>query len=452
MKKHHCPPVPMTITRFSRDRIELKSTSDASVFVKIPSIAGIYLLVIGSIEMLTVRSILPGPGYILALTGALILYLAFRLRRKSWEIIFDGSNQIIHGLLGYQKEIPFSDVLSIFLIPEADSDLWRVEIELKDKSSPVAAWDYPMDVARMLGHHLSYVIARPLKIHPLIQPPDPHEIQWELQYKMPKARFPAEWMVLAAAAGALTAVFFEYSALNLFSLLFFPRWLLIMAVAVPGAVLAVNALDRRGVTAMAGYISGVIAGIICSAVAGLKWPACAAAGLIAPAFFSILLLNTAMQKKRSILLWIALILCASAGLPLTLKSVSAYYSFRQIDPGIIEKIIIQSTSIETNPKTWILEKPFEIRAITIDLGNAEIIKSFRSARSRLLKMELVRPFGPDSRLIICREGTGQAARVILEIWDDFWYRPKRLAVLSSADLDLTLTRISEQYGFWPPEY
>jgi hypothetical protein len=454
MKKRRCPPVPVTITKFTQDRIILKSTSDGSIFVNIPACLGIYLFVLGCIECLSGISLIPGPSIILVLIGIVLNVIAFGCHRESWEIHIDDKTQSISGLRDNRFEIPFKDISGIHLVPEEESDDWRVELEMNDKSDTVLVWDYPLDVAVFLGHHLSYMIARPFIMPKNTSMPAPPEQRWMFPFKMPKGRFFAEWLIFSAALAAGTVIFKEFASLNVFGWLLFPRWLLIISVAVPGAFLLINVLDKKGVrSTVRTSVALIILIVLCGACA-VAWPASASCGLIAMLCFGIMTINARIQGKRLVLLLIVTLICGAAGIPLTAKSISTYMTLRHIDPGVIETIVFSKSINTADDQTdkWTVEKPAEIREIVKNISKADFYKFSKTARSHALFVFINRPFGHNNMLKMYREGAGASPRVVLEIWDQFLGRSHRFGVFSSTEMDATLTTIGSRNGFWPQGY
>ncbi len=454
MNTKRCPKVPITISEFSRDRIVLRSTGDMDFKIVFPAVLGAFLVVPGAVQGLTHQPLLPVPTFLLLGVGIVLMLLSILLRSPTWELIIRSSDQKIINSRNYKTLISFSDITSIYLKQELQTNRWRIELETLKNKRFTLVYGYPLDVALYFGMHLSYMFARPFKVPQDVPLPDQIQQKWQLPWNMPSSFFPVEWTILAGALGSLILLFSAFHNLNLFNPFVFPRWLLVPSFALPAALLCKTVLVKRGMRAMYSAQNFSILLLILITVLELSAPKLVLWSLIPVFLFGTLAITSALEGRKavtSIAIAIAAILFTG---PLCVQSIIGYYTIKHFDPGVVDAINLYNikNNQPESEATWKLNRPGEIRNFTMTLNKIKVQKQEKRPVSHAIQMEVIRPFGENMHLLIHREGVRKGAVAVIRMMTNYLGFRVCLVSLSGKDLDDALIRLGLKTHFWPPEY
>lgn len=437
MKRKRIRGVPVTIDYFSKNFIAIRSRHNRALLVVLPALAGVFLLIFGATCGLTATLISTAAAFILILVGFLLLGTALWLRHGAWQIIIDGTHNSILGLRNITRPVLFSEIEGIDLLPNDLGDGWTLTLNIRSSGPAVVLYDYPIDPAMHIGEHLSRLLARPMHCHPSLASHPRPVVNWSFPYKMPGSRFPFTWLILSGALAALIPVATSFLSLGPFDPLVMPRWFIIAAVALSGIAMVSDTYNRFDIT-LAGVAAGaVILLLLLGAVIALNHPAGASLWLF-PGLSAALLTGSAAARGKRIALWIVItLICLIPGVIISGEIIYQHYSFKHLDPGVLESITIDTTTGEHLD----LKKPRDILEFLSPLQSAGFYTRAYQPRKPLFTAVLHRPFGTDYMLKVRSEGQGGFRQTVCLIYGELFHRPIRIATLATQNAQEHFIRI-----------
>ncbi|MBN1295951.1 hypothetical protein JXA80_04165 [bacterium] len=438
--------LPVTLSFFSPVGIVFTFREGMSLLSIGVAIVGTFIAILGLTDIITGIPGNTGLAIVMFITGSMVLGRVVFVRSRATEISILDPRRQITGIPGIPYPVGFSDIDRLFL-DQADN-AWRIFMVMKDGRQIILVHGYPLNLARKIALHTAHLIGVPvLGDHGQILPKSTH-LDWSLHCRMPRGLFPLEYLLLAASLAASVVIVAGINLNSIFHPELAPKWMLLLALAIPGGHLISSIQEYRGFKWAFALCCLFFSGLVMLTVLGLNEPASVCVALI-PAGVVVMLTIVAYTERKRIIFWIIMCLVFSVpGFGMAVFASYQYHTFFNLDPAVIQSVDV---TLDTG-RRLAFSAPNDIRGLIRALQKGSIRIDRINPRSAELKLAINRPAGRDFYIELFREGAGNRTQAVYRLSCEFFGFRYPLGLVASSDMEHALSAEKAVWAIWPPRY